>query len=298
MRGSLLSISAFCLAVLLSGCRLPVGGGPVSRSLATSRQLCQRGVAAIERGQWQQAEQLLSQAVQACSHDPEARRQYAEVLWHKGEREAAIAQLQEASRLASEDAALRVRIAQMLLEIGQIPLARQNAQHAIDLNPKLATAWATRGRVARACGQSRQALADYHRALGLAPNDRTVQLEIAELYHQLGQPQQALAALHSLADSYSPGEEPQEVLYYQGLAYGALGRYEDAAESFSRASNCGRPSPEILYRLAEAELLGGRLPEAAAAARQALALDPGHQPSRQLLDHVRLTRQPDDTSRR
>ena len=46
------------LAVFPSGCRLPGTKGPVPRSLATSRQLCQEGVAAIERGQWEQAEQL------------------------------------------------------------------------------------------------------------------------------------------------------------------------------------------------------------------------------------------------
>jgi len=295
MPGRVLFICTFplgiALAVLPSGCRLPGAKGPVSRSLATSRQLCQQGVAAIERGQWEQAEQLLSEALEACSEDPDARRHYAEVLWHRGDGEAAVGELLKAARLAGDDAILHVRLAQMRLAMGQIELARQTAQHALDLNPKLSTAWAMRGRVRSAAGQPRLALADYHRALGLAPNDRAIQLEIAQLYRQLGQPRRALAALESLADTYSPGEEPQEVLYLEGLAYAALGRHDDAVESFSAALMRGQPTPEILYRLAKAEWDAGRPTHAEAAARQALSLDPQHQPSRELLDHTRLALQ-------
>ena len=298
-------LSLFCafplglaLAALSSGCRLPGGKGPVSRSLAASRQLCQQGVAAIERGQWEQAEQLLSEALDACSEDPDARRHYAEVLWHRGDREAAVAELLEASRVAGEDAILHVRVAQMRLAMGHMDLARQAVQRALDLDPKLSAAWAMRGRVRRAAGQPRLALADYHRALGLDPNDRSIPLEIAQLYRQLDQPQRALAALQSLADTYSPGEEPQDVLYLEGLAYAALGRHDDAVESFSAALVRGQPSPEILYQLAKAELDAGRPTHAAAAAGQALALDPQHQPSRQLLDHTRLAHQPNTLPQR
>src|SRR3972149_5732410 len=59
---------------LLAGCRLAGREGPVSQSLAESRKLSREGVAAMERGQQQQAESLLAQAVQVCPADPEARR--------------------------------------------------------------------------------------------------------------------------------------------------------------------------------------------------------------------------------
>ena len=82
------------LAVLLSGCRLPGRGGPVSRSVATCRQLSQQGIAALERGQPRQAEALLAKAVDTCSDDPEARRHYGEALWRSGARSEAVAQLE------------------------------------------------------------------------------------------------------------------------------------------------------------------------------------------------------------
>ena len=286
------SIPAWLLSLLLLGCRLPGGEGPVSRSLATCRQFSQQGIAAAERGQHQQAEGLLEKAVEACPIDPEARRYYAETLWHRGARHEAIAQLEEAGRLANEDAMLRVRLAEMYLAIGQMGRARRTVEQALDLNPKLSAAWAIRGRVKRVGGQPGQALADYQRSLGYAPDDQHLLLEIAELYRELNQPQRALATLHNLADTYSPGEEPQQVLYLTGLAYVALGRYEDGVESISAALVREEPTPELFYSLGEAELLAGRPVEAAAAARHALTLQPGHQPSRELLGRLELARRP------
>ena len=293
-----IAVLALLLALPAAGCRLPGSGGPVSRSLATCRQLSRQGVAALERGQRQQAETLLAKAVEACPIDPDARRHYAETLWRRGARQEAIAQLDEACRLAEEEAALHVRMAQMRLAVGQVEHARRSVQLALDLNPELPDAWAMRARVMRADGRLRQALADYHRALGYAPDDRQILLEIAELYRQLNRPQRALANLQSLAESYSPGEEPQQVLHLTGLAYMALGRADDAAESLSAAVTRAEPTPELFCLLGEAELLAGRPAQAAAAARQALALRPRHRPGRELLDRVELAQQAQTPIRR
>ena len=298
MRIGLVPIVGVALALASAGCRLPGGEGPVSESLVASRQLCHQGVSAIERGQWEQAEQVLAEAVERCPVDPDARRHYAEALWHRGQREQAVWQLEEAGRLALDDATLHVLLAEKRLAMGHVELARQTAQYAIDLEPKLADAWAIRGRVSRASGQPREALADYHRALGLAPDDRTIQLEIAKLYGELNRPRRALAALHNLADTYPSGEEPQQVLYLRGLAYAALERWDDAADGFSAASVRERPTAEILFQLGRAELFAGRPAQAEAAAREALALDPRHQPSRELLGQVELVLAPRSSVRR
>ena len=62
------------LAAVATGCRLPGTEGPVSRSLVTCRQLSQRGVSAMERGEYDSAETLLAGAVEACPVDVESRR--------------------------------------------------------------------------------------------------------------------------------------------------------------------------------------------------------------------------------
>lgn len=298
MRGSLLAMIAVSASLSVTGCRLLGRERSVSQSLIASRQFCQQGVAAMERGEWQRANELLAKAVRTCPLDADAHRYYAEVLWQRDRREEAIAELEEASRLAVDDPELHVLLAEKRLAMGGLELARQSAKYAIDLDPKLADAWAVRGRVRRADRRLRQALDDYLRALGLAPDDRRILLEVAELYRELKQPERALATLQRLGDTYSPGEEPQHVLYLEGLAYSAMGRWDEAAVSFATASVREPPTSEILFRLGEAELLAGRPARAAAAAQEALTLDPLHEPSRELLARAQVVPDPDDRIKR
>lgn len=286
------------LLTLAAGCRLPGMDGSASRSLVTSRQLSQQGAAALERGQCEHADDLLGQAVRACPSNADAHRNYAEARWSRGFRDAALKELEAARRLAPDNAGILARIAEMRLAMGQPEAARQYAQQAIALEPKLAAAWAARARVMRAGDDSAQALADYHRALSLAPDDRTIPCEVAALYLELKQPQRALLAIQGLADKYSPGDEPQEVLYYQGLTYLAMHRYDDAAENLSAAAVRERPTAEILYRLAEAQRAAGRTAESLVAAEQALAIDPNHQPTRALLEQTQLASHTDGARRR
>ena len=297
MRHTLLStIPVLLLALISVGCRWPGREGPVPQSLADCRRLSQRGVAALERGQQQTAETMLAQAVTACPVDAEARRHYAESLWQRGARPDAIAQIEEAVRIAEEDASLWGRLAEMYLADGRSELARESAERAIDLNPKLPGAWAIRGGTMLSLGHPRQALTDYLRALGYAPNDREILLAVAELYRKLDQPRRALQTLQGLAETYSPGEEPGEVLYLTGLAYLAVGRYDDGAASLAAAVTRGQPTPKMYCRLGEAQLLAGRPVEAVAAARQALAMQPNYQPGAELLQRIEVARRLQGTS--
>ena len=283
---------------LLAGCRLPGREGPVPQSLADCRRFSRQGVTALERGRPAEAEALLSKAVAACEVDAEARRHYAESLWRRKATSEAIAQMQEACRLSGEDAELTARLAEMQLIAGQMDLARKNAERALDLDAKLPKAWIVRGRVTWTAGRPRDALADYLRALSHAPHDRELMREVALLYRQLNEPQRSLQTLQSLAETYSPGEEPGQVLFLMGESYMALGRHDDAAEQLAAAVARGQPTAEMYCRLAEADLLAGHPTEAAAAARQALALDPRHQSSLDVLERIEVANQPAGTVRR
>lgn len=291
IRPSMIRYLSGLLLVAVCGCRLPGGDGPVSQSLVTCRQLSRQGVAELERGRWSQAEALLTQAVDSCPADPDARAHLAEALWHRGARAEALAQLAQAAELAPDNAALRVRLAEMHLAEGDLAAAGRSAEAAIDLDPKLSSAWAVRGEVLNARGLPRQALADYHRALGYAPDSQSLKFQVAELYRRLNEPQKALAMLQNLAETYSPGEEPQQVLYLQGLALMALSRYDGACDVLGSAALRARPTPDILYHLAEAELLAGRTQNAVRTIQQAIAMNPEHEPSRALLGRIKVAQQ-------
>jgi tetratricopeptide (TPR) repeat protein len=269
-----------------TGCHSLSWQGPVPKSVATCRQFSQQGINAMERGDWDRAESLLSQAVQACPVDSEARRNYAETLWHRGAVNEAAAQLEEARRVAADDTSLAVRTGELYLSMGQVDRALKLADQTLDLDPKAAEAWVLRGRAQESTGHIREALADYQRSLGYCPGNPDVLLRVAEAYRQLHQPERALTVLQNLGDSFPAGEEPQNLLHLQGLALMALGRPNDAVESLTLAAGRGKPTAGILCHLAEAQLLSGHQAEASAAVAQALLLEPDDLESRGLKDRI------------
>ncbi len=264
---------AIGIACLATGCRIP-GYGPKAQSIIKSRQLSQRGAAAVDRQDWRGAEPLFSQAVAACPVDVEARRQYAETLWHRGAHEEAIAQLVEATKIAPEDARLVERLAEFRLLSGQIEDARRDVELAIDLDPKSGTAWMVRGRIMHEIGDNPQALADLHRALSYDPRNSQILHELAATYLAVGQPQRALANLEAMRDLHAPGDEPPELLLEIGQACAGVGRYDDAVENYQRALVHQPENSDIYYRLSEAELARGRTFEARQALDRAMAKNP------------------------
>lgn len=279
------------LAVLIaSGCSAIRRRGPVPEDVATCRELTQQGVAAMELGDWQQAEKLLQSAVEASPVDATTRHHFAEVLWHRHATDEALLQMEAAVRLDATDASLVVRSGEMLLETGATEKALARADQAIGLNPKLASAWALRGRVYARLGETDRALADLQRSLQFAPDGNDVLMDIATLYRQRGQHDRCLTTLHHLLDTYQAGEEPQLALWMEGLALADLGRPQQAAERLAAANKRGAPNADILYYLAQAEWASGRPEAATVAAQQALAANPGHEPSKRLL--VEIARPP------
>lgn len=267
----------------LSGCASLGHRGPVPEEVAACRELSRQGAAAIEMGQWDEAESLLRRAVDASPTDSTPRRYLAEALWHRGATDEALLQMEAAVRMDGSDASLVVRAGEMLLATGQTKQALHRAQQAIALDPKLSTAWALRGRVYWQLNQPDQALADLQRALQYAPDRSDVLLDVAAMYRQKGEAARALTTLHHLLDTYSPGEEPQMALVLEGLTLLDMGRQEQAAESLLAASQRGPADAEILYHLAQAQLACGQQTAAAASAQKALAVDASHAGSRQLL---------------
>jgi len=289
-----LRTAAAVLPILICGCAVLGHRGPVPKDVATCRELTQQGVAAMELGHWAEAEQLLQSAVEASPVDSATRRYLAEVLWHRGATDAAIVQMEAAVRLDDRDASLVVRSGEMLLGTGAAEKALERANEAIALNPKLASAWALRGRVFWRMNETDRALADLQRSLQFAPDSRDVLMDVAAIYRQRGQHDRCLTTLHHLLDTYPPGQATQLAYWMEGLALSDLGRPQQAVESLELAKGQGPANADVLYYLAQAQLACGRPDAAATAAQQALAVNPEHAPSRQLLTQLAVHTTPEE----
>jgi tetratricopeptide (TPR) repeat protein len=281
-----------CLAaILLAGGCTSLYRKPVADNVVSARQLSLRGIDAMQHEQWDEAEKLFQRAIETCPADERAHCRYAETLWRRGSAGEAIAHMEKAVQLSGGDPQLLVQVGEMYLAGGQLDKAAQRAERAIRANQQLASAWALQGSVLHQRGHADEALACFHRALSFQPYYPQVQVSVAEIYRQAGRPQRALATLDALADQFAPGEQPQQVAFLQGLALKALGRYDDAVESLTAASQRGPSSADLLYHLSEAQLLAGDPVNARLAVLQALDRDPKHQASQQLKAHIESRQQ-------
>jgi tetratricopeptide (TPR) repeat protein len=258
----------------------------VSEDVISARQMSLRGFDSLQRGELEDAETWFSNAIETNPVDDDAHVQYAELLWRRDLRDDAIKHLEQSVKLSGGDATLVVRLGEMYLAQGDADRAWQQAERAIQSNRQLPSAWALRGDVQRRQGRLQEALADYHRSLSFEGHSPDVQLALAAIYREQNRPRRALSTLDALAEHYPPDEMPQALLLEQGLALKALGRYENAASLLAQAAQRGEPSTELLFHLAEAQLLAGDTTNARLALVAALVQEPTHGPSNQLKGQI------------
>jgi len=276
-------IVVILFAANFAGCATFGRRGAADEKIAAGQELTRQGVAEMEKGQWQQAEDLLKKALEESPDDAETRRYLAEAIWHRGSAAEALSQMAAAVRLNPSDANLALRAGQMCLDAGNADAALIHAEKAIRLNPQLATAWALRGRVFQRLNQTDRALADLQRALEFDPDNPNLLMDVALLYRQRGQAARCLTTLYHLHDLHPPGQETRSALVIEGLALMDVGRPRQAAEVFIKVAQRDQPDAEVLCYLAQAYSADGQYAEATTAANEALKIDATHAASRQLL---------------
>ncbi len=232
------------------GCRLVTRQDPVPKELAAARRLCNQGLCAVDEQDLPGAETLLSQAVDRCPTDIDARQHYASILWKRGLKVEAIEQITKALELSPEDVGLCLEAGRMYWNIGLLDDADQLSKKAIRNAPHSVEAWYLHGQVALARGHSEDALADFHRALSIAPDNREVLLDTAKVYQMLNRPRRALSTLAILGETYGPNQVPANVLVLEGASQEALNRPAEALVSYRRAREKGDLSPDTVQRIA------------------------------------------------
>ena len=208
-------------------------------------------------------------------------------VWHRGSLDAALAQLTKTHGWQAK--------------IRRSPYARENCTwpcaarmipahgaRSAAMRSALGRRVDAARRMASAAGQTRQALADYRRSLGYGPDDHeVVACSWPRPTASSISPNAQLLALQNVAENFSPNEVPQQVLYLEGLALTALA-LDEATRSLTQAVRRDRPSAEMLYRLAEAQMLSGNAGAANVTLHEALALDPNHAGSKAMSARMAL----------
>ena len=245
-----------------------------------------KGIDALQRNQWDDAEVLFADALHQNPTDERAHHHYAEVMWKRGQCKAAIQHMEESVRLSGGDATLLVQLGEMYLDQGDANAAWECAADAIDSNIHLPGAWALRGDVYRRQGNWDAALESYHHALSEQPHFPHVQMATADVYREQNRPQRALATLDSLAAQYRPQETPMDLFFQKGLSYKALGRYQEAVTVLTTATAQSESPADWYYHLAEAQDLAGNSASAKLAIQAALTRVPNHVASLRLRDKI------------
>ncbi len=254
-------------SVASSGCRAIRQIGESRQSIA-ARRLSGQGFQAMHDGQWEIAERLFTDALDASKSDDRAHWGLAEAYWKRGERELAVEQMEQAVRLSADDPTFVERLGRMYLELGRLQDADLRSRSALESERDSPAAWALRGDCLKAAGQHEQALAAYHRALALQPDFPEVQIQAAEIYQAQERYDRLLATLDRLQDGTGVAQAPARVDILQGIAMRHLGRTEEAGRCFARAAAKDPSNPTPHMELASLALERGDTD----AARQSLAL--------------------------
>jgi len=261
-------VFVFCLFGLLltaaAGCQLNRSFTSMSPSQILGSQQSRHGIAALERGNLNEAEKRLEDAVKLNKNDINHRRHYAEVLWQQGKHQESLLQLNEAvKRGGQNNASLHISLAEKYLVIQQYTTAYRHADEAVQLDSQDARSWTLRGRAKRlqavhqaghaeyALEMFRQARGDYLRAVSLSPNDNGLLSELAAVQMGCGQYEQALATWQTVQNCYSQGGEPTEVLIGKTETLMALRRFDEAAMNLVSIRERGLDHSEAGRRLHE-----------------------------------------------
>ncbi len=248
------------------GCRWAGTLKTLTPSQLLSSESSQKGLAALEREDFEEAEKKLGEAVLFNKKDITHRRNYAEALWRREKYAEALKQLDAAVKHGgANDALLHVSLAEKNLFLEQSSTAFYHAGQAIRLSPNDAQSWALRGKAGlqfarqQQHGWSAQRYAevlqqvkiDYYKALTLTPDKRDLLPELASAQMLCGEPEHALATWQKYQAGFPPGTEPVELLCGKAETLVALRRFDEAQVCLAEAQKLAPHHPEITRRHSE-----------------------------------------------
>ena len=229
------------------------------------------GIIALQRGQFQTAEQQIALALGLNPNAAPAHRDRGLALAHLGRPEDALASLDRAIALRPDYAEAFGNRGNVLRELGRLADALESYDKAIALRPASAMFHYNRGITLHDLDRLEETLASYERAIAIRPdyaaafNKRGIVLLALNRHDQaLASFDTAIALKPDLADAY----------YNRGIALQDFGRPREAVQSYDRAIALAPGFAEALNNRGNALQKLGRLEEALESYDEAVALKP------------------------
>ncbi|HRE82692.1 MAG TPA: tetratricopeptide repeat protein [Opitutaceae bacterium] len=182
--------------------------------------------------------------------------------------------------LSLDQPAGRLRLGQDLANRGLLPQAETEIRLASGWDPHSPGILDAHGLVLSALGRGAEAGAQFYRSALLQPSESEPALRAALAYAEAGKFAEAETSLR-MAVERNPSHD--RAWYNLGLLYAQGERLPEAMNALRKAETLAPRVPDYSYALATILLRQGDRAGAEAAARRALASDPSHGPSRQLL---------------
>lgn len=273
----------------VSGCRVWYRTKISSADTIASRQFVQQAVESIEQKNMENAESQLALAVRANPENIEACSMYADALWNQGKRQEAIVQMEKVVRNSEVTPELVVKLSWMFFECGEYGKAQKYLTLGLKHDPELADAWLLLGKLHELQQKPELALNAYHQAVFHEPENGDLQLVLAQQYLKLEQFQRALESARAAKGKNSENAEfPAEILICEGDALVKLQRTSEAVQTFRLAFSKDLKDPELLSRLASAQLQCGDLSGAYQTAQRGAETAPQNEVFPQVLHQIQL----------
>lgn len=272
-----------------SGCRVWYRTKISSADTIASRQFVQQAVESIEQENMENAESQLALAVRANPENIEACSMYADALWNQGKHQEAIAQMEKVVRNSEVTPELVVKLSWMFFECGEYGKAQKFLTLGLKHDPELADAWLLQGKLHELQQKPELALNAYHQAVFHEPENGDLQLVLAQQYLKLEHFQRALESARAAKGKNSENAEfPAEILLCEGDALVKLQRTSEAVQTFRLAFSKELKDPELLSRLASAQLQCGDLAGAYQTAQRGAETAPQNGVFSQVLHQIQL----------
>lgn len=218
----------------------PVVADPDDKLVADA---IKRGEAAIKAGNYQEAKELFTGALDRRPRHPRATYYLALCEEKLGNRAAALSRYAEALRLDSSLSEAAINLAALLIEDGQFDQARQHLQTALKQSPSDAALRTNLGVALAAENDLEGAVAQYRLALKLS-QDPELRLQVAALLADAGKKAEAIDVFGKIAaETRSDATTIATAADYLGK----LGAYQRCVQAFDRAITISA-SPELHVR--------------------------------------------------